>query len=208
MGKIKTIFERIKTKISSEELAKIESDISEGIAEDEKLYTQLADTRRESAERRERVQELQSDNDKLRSKTTDLQAEIEKGKDPKNDAELKRLQGIETQFQQLQNEAEKKLRDQWADKAKVLSVDKSSKIFDKIEKVKGRFAFPEANADLPIDVVKRNLETYELLDSTGYFAGESLPAGGAAPGTNTQNVPDSASARILALSKQPITERK
>lgn len=208
MGKIKTIFERIKTKISSEELAKIESDISEGIAEDEKLYTQLADTRRESAERRERVQELQSDNDKLRAKTTDLQAEIEKGKDPKNDAELKRLQGIETQYQQLQLDAEKKLRDQWADKAKVLSVDKSSKIFDKIEKVKGRFVFPEANSDLPIDVVKRNLETYELLDSTGYFAGESLPAGGAAPGINIQNVPDSAGARIIALSKKPLTERK
>jgi predicted nuclease with TOPRIM domain len=184
MGKIKTIFERIKTKISSEELAKIESDISEGIAEDEKLYTQLADTRRESAERRERVQELQSDNDKLRAKTTDLQAEIEKGKDPKNDAELKRLQGIETQFQQLQTEAEKKLRDQWADKSKVLSVDKSSKIFDKIEKVKGRFVFPEANADLPIDVVKRNLETYELLETTGYFTADTSYAGGRAPGTN------------------------
>jgi len=198
MGKIKTIFERIKTKISSEELAKIESDISEGIAEDEKLYTQLADTRRESAERRERVQELQSDNDKLRAKTTDLQAEIEKGKDPKNDAELKRLQGIETQFQQLQTEAENKLRDQWADKAKVLSVDKSSKIFDKIEKVKGRFVFPEANSDLPIDVVKRNLETYELLESTNYFTSEQTPAGGNPPAGNGNPMPGNSGQAYIA----------
>lgn len=198
---IKEILAKIKTVLGADAPAETISLLAEADREANDILESLSAANKESAGRKSKIRELESELNEAKTKAESVN-------DPKAQEELKRLKDIETQFQQLQTEAEKKIRNQWADKSKVLSVDKSSKIFDKIEKVKGKFVFPEANSDLPIDVVKRNLETYELLESTGYFAGESLPAGGAAPGTNTQNVPDSASARILALSKQPITERK
>lgn len=167
MAKIKAILERIKSKISSEELAKIESDISEGIAEDEKLYAQLADLRRESAERRERVQELEAI----------YKAALEKA----------------AKFDELVEKQNSEIKTKWAEKAKILAADKTHKLFDKVQKVKDRFTLPKDDKDeLSIDVIKRNLETFELLESTQYFDAVKIDTGGNPPagaGSNTGNEP-------------------
>lgn len=174
---IKEILAKIKTILGADAPAETISLLAEADREANDILESLSAANKESAGRKAKIRELESE-------LNETKAKAESVNDPKAQEELKRLKDIETQFQQLQTEAEKKIRDQWADKSKVLSVDKSSKIFDKIEKVKGRFVFPEANADLPIDVVKRNLETYELLETTGYFTADTSYAGGRAPGTN------------------------
>ena len=193
MAKIKAILERIKSKISSEELAKIESDISEGIAEDEKLYTQLADLRRESAERRERVQELEAMTTKLRARETELQSEVDKLKVSTDTPEYKAALEKAAKFDELVEKQNSEIKTKWAEKAKILAVDKTHKLFDKVQKVKDRFTLPKDEKDeLSIDVIKRNLETFELLESTQYFDAVKIDTGGNPPagaGSNAGNEP-------------------
>ena len=201
MAKIKAILERIKSKISSEELAKIESDISEGIAEDEKLYTQLADLRRESAERRERVQELDTMTAKLRARETELQSEVDKLKVSTSTPEYKAALEKAAKYDEWVEKENSEIKTKWAAKATILAADKTHKLFDKVQKVKDRFTLPKEDKDeLPIDVIKRNLETFELLESTQYFEADQTPSGGKATG-NGIDIPISRAEAYVDLAK-------
>lgn len=185
MAKIKAILERIKSKISSEELAKIESDIAEGIAEDEKLYSQLADLRRESAERRERVQELEALTTKQRAKETELQSENEKLKTATTTPEYQAAIEKAKKYDELEAKQNNDLKTKWAEKAKMLSVDETHKLYSKVQKVKDRFVLPKDDKDeLSIDTIKRNLENFELLESTQYFEPTTTETGGNPPRTD------------------------
>lgn len=204
MAKIKAILERIKAKVSSEELAKIESDISEGITEDEKLYTQLADLRRESAERRERVQELETETAKQRAKNTELQSQVEKLSTTTTTPEYKAALEKAAKYDELIEKQNTELKTKWAEKSKTLAVDKTAKIYDKVQKVIDRFALPTEGQELTLDQIRQNLSTYELLESTQYFTAETTNAGGNPPANSVHTVPTDAAKRIIELSKKPI----
>ena len=69
----------------------------------------------------------------------------------------------------------------WTEKAKLLSIDKSDKRYDKVEKIKGKFIMPAEGQELTPDQIAKNIETYDLLTEAGYFAVETQNAGGASP---------------------------
>jgi hypothetical protein len=94
---------------------------------------------------------------------------------------LERLKKIEAQHLSAQAEADAKLKATWADKSKTLAVDKTAKIYDKVQKVIDRFAVPTEGQELTLDQIKQNISTYELLESTQYFTAETNETGGRAP---------------------------
>lgn len=187
MAKIKAILERIKSKVSSEELAKIESDISEGISEDEKLYTQLADLRRESAERRERIQELETETAKQRAKNTELQTQVDKLSTITTTPEYKAVLEKAAKYDEVIEKQNAELKTKWAEKAKLLAVDSSSKLFAKVEKVKGKFILPAEGQELTLDQIRKNMETWDILETAGHFTVETTDTGGKAPVNNPNN---------------------
>lgn len=188
---IKEILDKIKTVLGADAPAEAIALLADANREANDILDSLSSANKESAQRKAKIRELEAS-------LADANAEAEKAKDPKTTAELKRLKDIEAKYTAHMAEAETAIRNSWAEKEKIISVDKSSKLYDKIEKVKGKFAFPEKDQALPIDIVKRNLETFELLESINYFTSEQTPAGGNPPAGNGNPMPGNSGQAYIA----------
>ena len=177
---IKEILDRIKNALGADAPAEISALLADAKREADDILDSNASANKESASRKAKIRDLESELDRLKD-------EVGKSTSPEAKAELERLRKIEAQHLSAQAEADAKLKAAWAEKSKTLSVDKTSKLHDKVQKVAGRFLTPSEGQELTIDQIKHNLDTYELLESTQYFTTETQETGGRPPANHADN---------------------
>jgi len=194
---IKEILDRIKNTLGADAPAEITALLADAKREVDDILDSNSSANKESASRKAKIRELEAELEKAREEAT-------KATSPEHKAELERLRKIEAQHLSAQAEADAKLKATWADKSKTLAVDKTAKVYDKVQKVIDRFKFPAENEELTIDQIKQNLSTFELLESTQYFTADTVETGGRAPANAPVTHQDSAAKRIIELSKKPI----
>jgi len=107
--------------------------------------------------------------------------EIAKILSPEAKAEIAELRKIKEAHEALLSAKAAETLASWTEKAKLLSIDKTDKRYDKVEKIKGKFIMPAEGQELTPDQIAKNIETYDLLTEAGYFAVETQNAGGASP---------------------------
>jgi len=110
--------------------------------------------------------------------------EIAKTLSPEAKAEIAELRKIKEAHEALLTAKAAETLASWTEKAKLLSIDKTDKRYDKVEKIKGKFIMPKEGEELTPDQIAKNIETYDLLTEAGYFAVETQKPGGAPPANN------------------------
>lgn len=191
---IKDILKQIASKLP-EDSGEVKALVADAIREADDILDTLSSANKESAGRKQKIRELESERDTLKDS-------LEKALGNDQKAEIERLKKIEAQYQAIQTETETKIKTQWAEKAKVFSGDKTSKLFEKAEKVKSRFILPTEGSELTIDQIKKNLEAFTLLEETGYFTAETKETGGGAPNYTDPSIPTSSGDALLKISKR------
>ena len=132
---------------------------------------------KESEERRIEIEEKDA---VIKSKDD----EIAKTLSPEAKAEIAELRKIKEAHEALLTAKAAETLASWTEKAKLLSIDKTDKRYDKVEKIKGKFILPTEGQELTPDQIAKNIETYDLLTEAGYFAVETQKPGGAPPANN------------------------
>jgi hypothetical protein len=189
---IKEILDKIKASLGADASAEITALLADAKREVEDILDSNSSANKESASRKAKIRELEAELERVRE-------EAAKATSPEHKAELERLRKIEAQHLSAQAEADAKLKATWAEKSKTLAVDKTAKIYDKVQKVIDRFALPTEGQELTLDQIRQNLSTYELLESTQYFTAETNETGGRAPITgNTKPTYKSSGEAIAA----------
>ena len=191
---IKETLQAIASKLT-EEQSELKAQIAGAIREVDTVLDDLKAANSESRSRKEKIREMQAEIDSTK-------ADLEKASGNDYKAEIERLKKIEAQYQAIQTETETKIKNQWAEKAKIFAGDKSSKLFEKAEKVKSRFILPTEGSELTIDQINKNLEAFSLLEETGYFTAETTNTGGGAVITTDPNTPLTSGDALLKLSKK------
>lgn len=182
---IKEILDKIKATLGADAPAETLALLADATREASDMTDSLSAANKESAGRKNRIRELESELEKAKD-------EAGKATSPEAKAELARLKGIETEYANMRNAENEKLKATWQEKAKMLTVEKTSKLYEKAQKVLNQFAMPKEGEELTIDQVKDNLKAFALLDSTGYFSTETTDTGGKAPiTTNAPFTPQS-----------------
>jgi len=110
--------------------------------------------------------------------------EIAKTLSPEAKAEIAELRKIKEAHEALLTAKAAETLASWTEKAKLLSIDKTDKRYEKVEKIKGKFILPTEGQELTPDQIAKNIETYDLLTEAGYFAVETQKPGGAPPANN------------------------
>ena len=88
----------------------------------------------------------------------------------KSETELTELRKLKALYESEKKASYDKRLSSWQEKAKIFSIDKTDKRFDKIEKVKSKFIFPaDEKTVLTEEQLALNENTYALLQETGYF---------------------------------------
>lgn len=187
---IKDILKQIASKLP-EDSGEAKALVADAIREADDILDTLSSANKESAGRKQKIRELESERDTLKDS-------LEKASGNDQKAEIERLKKIEAQYQAIQTETETKIKTQWAEKAKVFAGDKTSKLFEKAEMVKGDFIFPEEGQELTIDQINANLKAFSLLEKTGHFTADTKPTGGEPPKTGDPETPTSSGAAIAA----------
>lgn len=194
---IKEILDKIKASLGADASAETHALIADAIREASDMTDSLSSANKESAGRKNRIRELESE-------LENAKAEIGKASSPELKNELNRLKEIETKYTGLLNAETEKLKSTWQEKAKTLTVDKTSKLYEKVQKVLPQFTLAQEGQELTVEQIKDNLKTYTLLEATGFFAAETVITGGNPPFAGNSEPPQDGGARILALSKKPI----
>lgn len=172
---IKEILDRIKNALGADAPAETKALIADAIREADDILDSNASANKESASRKAKIREMEA-------KIEKLEDDVQKASSPEAKAEYERLKKIEAKHLETQAAADAQLKAKWSEIAKVLNVDKTDKRFEKVSKIKDRFKLPASDTDeLSIDDIKSNLERYDLLDTTGYFAPETKATGGNPP---------------------------
>ena len=171
---IKDILDRIQTNLGEAITPEVKALLADAKREADDILDSKSAVDRESKSRKEKIRELEA---QLETAKT----EASKAQSPEALAELKRLKEIETKHNAMLADSDAKLKATWAEKSKILTQDKTSKLYDKVEKVKARFITAQEGTELTSDDIRKNLDTFELLESTAYFTTEPVDTGGKAP---------------------------
>ncbi len=189
---IKESLQSIASKLT-EEQSEIRAQIAGVIREVDNVLDDLKETTAESVKRKGEIRQLKSQLEEKGDFT-----ETEK----KLNAEIERLKKIETEYASVKTAEQKKVIDKWSEKAKAFDVDKTHKSFDKLTKLKEKFAFPDGEVDF--ETASKNLEKYELLESAGAFdVADTKTPNDKSPLPNISgDMPISSGAALLAISKK------
>jgi len=154
---IKDILKQIADKLGTDS-PEVSSLLAAANREADNIIDDLKSANAESKQRKEKIRELQSELDG-KGDFTETEKQLK--------AEIERLKKIETEYATVKTAEQKKVIDKWSEKAKAFDVDKTHKSFDKLTKLKEKFAFPDGEIDF--ETASKNLEKYELLESAGAF---------------------------------------
>lgn len=154
---IKDILKQIADKLGTDS-PEVSSLLAAANREADNIIDDLKSANAESKQRKEKIRELQSEIEG-KGDFTETEKSLK--------SEIERLKKIETEYATLKTAEQKKVIDKWSEKAKAFDVDKTHKSFDKLTKLKEKFAFPDG--DIDFETASKNLEKYELLESAGAF---------------------------------------
>ena len=115
---IKEILDRIKSTLGADAPAEISALIADAVREAQDILDSLSAANKESASRKAKIRELESE---LEAKNS----ELEKASSSNTKAELERLKKIEEEYLKRKQEEEEKLIRTWQEKAKVFEVFQS-----------------------------------------------------------------------------------
>ena len=159
---IKQILDKIKGHIGADASAELSSLIADAIREADDMTDSLASVNKESKSRKEKIREMEAQLESLNEKLAN--------NDPsKHQAEIERLKQIEGKYNEVLTSQESELRQKWQEYAKVFNVEKTDKRYEIVTSVKDQFKFADADKELPIEHVKANLASYELLQKAKAF---------------------------------------
>ena len=176
-----------------EEMASERALIAGVIREVDNVLDDLKETTAESVRRKGEIRQLKAQIEE-KGDFTETEKSLK--------AEIERLKKVETEYATVKTAEQKKVIDKWLEKAKAFDVEKTHKAFDKLTKLKEKFAFPDGEVDY--QTAKANLEKYELLESAGAFdvADTQTPNGKAPRGFTDGDMPQSSGAALLKISKK------
>jgi len=176
---IKESLQAIASKLT-EEQSELKAQIAVVIREVDNVFDDLKSANAESKQRKEQIREMKSQLEE-KGDFTETEKRLK--------AEIERLKKVETEYATVKTAEQKKVIDKWSEKAKAFDVDKTHKSFDKLTKLKEKFAFPDGEIDF--ETASKNLEKYELLESAGAFdVAEGKTPNDKAPNPNSPT-PDS-----------------
>jgi len=171
---VKEILAKIKETLGADAPAEITTLLADADRQLIDMAEAMSAANRESADRKKQIKELTE-------KVTGLESDLAKKDTPEAKAEIAELRKIKEAHEALLTAKAAETLASWTEKAKLLSIDKTDKRYDKVEKIKGKFIMPAEGQELTPDQIAKNIETYDLLTEAGYFAVETQEAGGKSP---------------------------
>ena len=174
---VKEILAKIKETLGADAPAEITTLLADADRQLIDMAEAMSAANRESADRKKQIKELTE-------KVTGLESDLAKKDTPEAKAEIAELRKIKEAHEALLTAKAAETLASWTEKAKLLSIDKTDKRYDKVEKIKGKFILPKEGEELTPDQIAKNIETYDLLTEAGYFAVETQKPGGAPPANN------------------------
>jgi len=171
---VKEILAKIKETLGADAPAEITTLLADADRQLIDMAEAMSAANRESADRKKQIKELTE-------KVTGLESDLAKKDTPEAKAEIAELRKIKEAHEALLSAKAAETLASWTEKAKLLSIDKTDKRYDKVEKIKGKFIMPAEGQELTPDQIAKNIETYDLLTEAGYFAVETQEAGGRSP---------------------------
>jgi chromosome segregation ATPase len=180
------IRDRINTVISQltgDNAEALKAELRQALTEADNMNEALIQANGEAKTRKEKLRESEA-------KVAELNENIEKFNNIT--PELARLKKVETDFLAEKKAGFDNRLTAWNDKAKVFGIDKTNKLFEKVEKIKADFIFGSDEVPLNDEQLTANERAYALLDKAGYFAtdegggkGFDRPFTGTQPPTGT-----------------------
>jgi hypothetical protein len=158
---IKEILDRIKAKLGSDD-SEATALVADAIREANDIMESLQSANKESASRKTKIRELESELEKSKDEVTKLS-----GQD--NKAELDRLRKVELDHQTYLKAEDDKLRAAWEQRAAIFAIPETDKRHAQIQKIKPDFAFAEGDTPLAIDAIKNNMRLADTLSKAGVF---------------------------------------
>lgn len=171
---LKEILGKIKATLGADAPAEIITLLADADRQLQDLTESKRAADRESAERKEKIRELEG-------KIAETEGKLSQVNTPEAKAELDRLKKVEADHLALLKSQDDAVMAEWAEKSKLLSVDATDKRYAKVQAVKKHFVIPKEGETLNIEQVRENLKTYAHYDDIGHFNVESTDTGGAPP---------------------------
>lgn len=171
---LKEILGKIKATLGTDAPAEIITLLADADRQLQDLTESKRAADRESAERKEKIRELEG-------KIAETEGKLSQVNTPEAKAELDRLKKVEADHLALLKSQEDAVMAEWAEKSKLLSVGATDKRHAKVQAVISEFVMPKEGETLTIDQVRANLKAYSILEKTNHFAVESTDTGGAPP---------------------------
>ena len=190
---IKEILDRIKTALGADASAELTALLADANREATDILDTLSSANRESASRKAKIRELESE---LEAKRSEMEAAPDRKK------EIDALKAKADQYDALVANEQKKVLASWQDaKSKLDAIKDSDKRYSRVSAVNGKFKTAAEGAELDADAARYNLDIYETLLAAGGLDEPQAPdpysrstSGGGAPKTSAD--------ALLNLSKQ------
>lgn len=157
---LKEILAKIKAQLGADASTEIIGLLADAERQATDVQEALSSANKESAGRKARIRELETE---LETKTD----EVTKLSNSTDKAELERLRKIETDYQAHRKAEQDKLIASWAEKAKVFTdTPNTNPLFEKLTKLKDKFVL---EGEITPEIAQKNLEAYSLLETAGVF---------------------------------------
>jgi len=171
---IKEILAKIKTNLGADASAEITGLLADAERQATDVLDSLSSANKESASRKARIRELETE---LETKTD----ELTKLSSTDNKAEIERLKKLETEYLAIQKAEQDKLVANWREKAKVFTdTPNTNPLFEKLTKLKDKFVL---EGEITPEIAQKNLEAYSLLETAGVFTTPAPQSSGYPPAT-------------------------
>ena len=161
---VKEMLTEIRSKVSDEEIVKINSLLSSIEREHEGVLDDLRSANSESKGRKEKIRELKTEIEDTGDSEEDHKKKVKDLKD-----EIKRLKVIEKTHTEYVTAEQQKYADVWDARAKKFDVEESDPTYPKIQEVKHKFAFATEEEGLTPEQVKTNNALFDIYDEIGHF---------------------------------------
>ena len=195
---IKEILDKIRSQLGADAPAEVSALLADATREVTDILDTLSSANRESASRKTKIRELETE------------LEIEKDKTEKMTEKQKEFEQFKSkaeQYDQYLAKQNQEILSSWkAANEKLASIKETDKRYERVKTVLGKLKKAEEGKELSVADAKYNLDLYDIMVSTGVLSDEekgnypNYPQSKAQDGMTPQTTADA----IIGLAKKPI----
>lgn len=160
--KIKELIDRVRSKLSSEELEQVNSLLSEIARAEAEILADRSAANEESKNRKNKIRELETTIEEINGKLEAANNTI-----ADNETKTKELEEYKTKWESAKIEREKNNLEKWNKLKTRFDVKETDSNYDKVQKLKSYYVFDE---EITPEQIQKNLELMKRDEDLGLFS--------------------------------------